>query len=261
MLRHLNDEIVGNLKDGLRGVRHVIRARRRDRLPPLRRPQTPSELPGMVLGTAAAVIDTALSLAQSVSVPLIYEDMDAASRSGRARSLTRYFAQPDGSRLFRREMYYLTRELLQRSHEEAVFVHEAVFADIHLHLESHHKKVLAQAVSQAASDGDIARACAAFAIESIRRHPARRIGRGAPLPVTSPLDTHMEIIVFSALALACALGTAQHRDGLGDDGADLIESALLAVSAQEDRFLAAFESDDPHDALAERFSGLMAYLP
>jgi hypothetical protein len=261
MLRHLSDDIVVNLKDGLRGVRHVIRANRHDRLLPTRRPRSPGELPDMLLGTAATAVDTALSLAQSLSVSLISDDREILSRTGRVGGLTRYFSNPDGARLFRREMYYLTRELLHRYVRQDVFIHEAAFAEIHLCLKRDHAIVFEKAVSEGASDADIARACAFLAIESVKRHAVRIVERGAPLPVTSALEKDAEIVLFSATGLAIALATVAHRDGLTNNGADLIESAFLAVSAQEERFIAAFASHDPSASVAEHFKRLMAYLP
>ncbi|WP_153020277.1 hypothetical protein [Paramesorhizobium deserti] len=260
------DDIVVNLKDRLRDVRHLIRSNRHDRLLADQRSKSPAELPEMLLGTAATFVDTALTLAETISISLISDDPEAHGRSGRVGSLRHYFSHSDGGRLFHRHMYYLTKEVLRRSGRNDAFIHEAAFADIYLHLKRDHKNVFARALGCDASTDDIAVACAAMAVETVRRHPVKIIEPGSPLPATAPLQPDIEITVFSTISLACALATARPQDALSatsltDEGTDLLESAFLAVSAREERFSAAFASDRPDRALAEIFSLLIPHLP
>jgi hypothetical protein len=126
--------------------------------------------------------------------------------------------------------------------------------------------VFARALTTDASIGDIARACAAITVETVRRHPVRRLEQGSPLPATRALQSETEITIFSAIGLACALATVRPQDalsatGLAEDGTDLLESAFLAVSARTERLTAAFASEVPENALAELFSLLIPHLP
>ncbi|MBB2973672.1 hypothetical protein [Mesorhizobium sp. RMAD-H1] len=263
---HLDDVVV-NLKDRLRDVRHVIRSSRHDRRRTTMHLQSPAQLPEMLLGTAATFVDTALSVAETISISLISDDPQAHGRSRRIGSLKLYFAHSDGIRLFHRDMYYLTKEVLRRCGRNDVFIHEAAFADIYLRLMRDHKNVFDRAIAPDASTGDLARAGAALAIESVRRHPVRKLEPGSPLPAAVALQSDSEITIFSAIGLACALATTRTQDdalsatGLADAGADLLESAFLAVSAREERFIAAFASNAPESALAELFSLLIPHLP
>ncbi|RCS23903.1 hypothetical protein DUT91_11600 [Phyllobacterium salinisoli] len=265
MFNHVNDDIVVNLKDRLRDIRHVIRqvgsnsqGRRLTNLPP----KNPAELPEMLLGTAATFVDTALTMAETISISLI-SDHPARGRTNRIGSLKLYFSHPDGRRLFHREMYHLTKEVLRRSGRGDAFIHEAAFADVYISLARNHGNVFARALAQDASTRDIAKACAVLTIESVRRHPAKTMGTASPLPASVALQPETEILVFSTIGLAYAVATTQPQDTSAptDDMSDLLESAFLAVSAREDRFAAAFASEDPCSALAELFSRLVVYLP
>ncbi|WP_146119529.1 hypothetical protein [Phyllobacterium phragmitis] len=264
----MNDDIAVNLKDRLRDVRHAIRqvgSIRHDRLLTNLRPRTPAELPEMLLGTAATFVDTVLTVAETISISLISDDPKAHGRANGIGSLKLYFSHPDGRRLFHRDMYYLTKEVLRRCGRNDAFIHEAAFADVYLRLTRDHKNVFARALVPDASASDIARACAALAIESVRRHPVRIIETASPLPASAALQPNVEITIFSTIGLACALATTQPQDALSatalDDVPDLLESAFLAVSAREERFAAAFASEHPCSALAKAFSHLIAYLP
>lgn len=115
MLRTLSEEIAVNLKDRLRGVRYMIRRNCHDGLPEAeRRSDIPS--PELLLEHAASMVDKALTTAETISISLISADPKVHNNAPHVKSLSVYFsAGAEGARAFRKDMYYLTKEVDRKS--------------------------------------------------------------------------------------------------------------------------------------------------
>jgi hypothetical protein len=110
-----------------------------------------------------------------------------------------------------------------------------------------------------AKDGDlndIAEVCARLAIELQSQYQSAHL----PLPgyTGRQPDLDTQYMCFSAIALAIGLATyADHEPG--DER--LVESALLALQARQDKFNQAIDASDKVRALSDLFAFLIPHLP
>lgn len=250
MIRDISSEIVVSLKDRLRDVRHLIRASRQDR------PPVPQDLPDILFGKAARAMDKALTAAETISISLVSQDPAAHSTIIEARGLDVYFPADasKGEALFRRDVYYLTKRILSVLGSHNALIHESTFASVHAAVIRRHGALLV-----GAKDGDlndIAEACAQLAIELQSQYQSAHLplpGYGGQQP-----DLDAQYFCFSAIALAIGLATyADHEPG--DER--LVESALLALQAREDKFNQAIGASDKVKALSDLFAFLIPHLP
>jgi hypothetical protein len=250
MIRDLSNEIVVSLKDRLRDVRHLIRASRKDSGP------AGQDLPDMLLGKAARVMDKAFTAAETISISLVSQDPAAHSTTIEACSLDIYFPADTakGEARFRRDVYYLTKRLLSVLGSRNALIHESTFTSVHTAMIRRHGVLLYEA-----KDGDlrhISDACARLAIELQSQYQSAHI----PLPgyTEQRPDLKSQHLCFSSIALAIALATyADHEPG----GERLVDSALLALQARQEKFYAAIEANDRAEALATLFAFLIPHLP
>lgn len=243
MLRDIQNDLVVNLKDRLRDVRHLIRAGRQDvRF-------TPQELPEFMLDKVARVLDKAFTSAETVSISFISQDPTAHSGAPQARSLAAYFCE-NGEALFCRDAYYLTKYLLKALHEPNALVHEAGFSSVHATMIHRHATLL-----EAARSGNprpIANACAALAIE-LQSHYQSTVLFAQPAPGQT-----RSFLCFSALALAIGLATYSNHE---PDGEKLVETSLLALQARPEKFEHAITGRDRLHTLSDLFAFLIPHLP
>ncbi len=251
MIRDISNEIVVNLKDRLRDVRHLIRASRADTK------TAPQDLSEILFGRAARVMDKAFTAAETISISLVSQDPAAHSTTIEARSLEAYFPAntAKGEALFRRDIYYLTKRLFSILGSKNALIHEATFVAVHAAMSRRHAPVLFAAEQDGGLD-DIATACATLAAELQSHYHA------APLTLPAHLeaqpDKGTEYLCFAAIALAIGLATYADNEPGGDK---LVESTLLALQARQDKFDQAIEAADPVKALAALFAFLIPHLP
>lgn len=251
MIRDISSEIVVSLKDRLRDVRHLIRASRQDSKP------APQDLPDILFGKAARVMDKALTAAETISISLVSQDPAAHSTTIEARSLDVYFPADTskGEALFRRDVYYLTKRLLNVLGSRNALIHESTFASVHATMIRRHANLLL-AAKKDGDLNDIAEASANLATELQSQYQSAHL----PLPGYSGQlpDRDTQYLCFSAIALA--IGLASYADN--EPGEEkLIESALLALQARQDKFDQAFETSDKVKALSDLFAFLIPHLP
>jgi hypothetical protein len=250
MIRDISSEIVVNLKDRLRDVRHVIRASRQDT-------SVIQDLPDKLLGKAARVMDKALTAAETISISLVSQDPAVHSTTIEARSLDAYFpsGKGNGEALFRRDVYYLAKRMFAVLGSRNALLHEATFSAVHSVMVRRHSALLAQARTTRDLT-DIAKVCATLAVEMQSNY------RSARTPVsTSQLqwpDQDTQYLCFSAISLA--IGLATYAD-IEPNNEKLVESALLALQARQDRFVKATETSDRITDLAALFAFLIPHLP
>ncbi len=246
MPRDIPNDIVVNLKDRLRDVRHLIRASRQDTA------LTTHELPEFMLDKVARVLDKAFTSVETVSISLISQDPAAHSGALEARSIVAYFFGDRNSSeaQFCRDMYYLTKHLFKILDEPNALVHEAGFAFVHAAMIRRHLILLT-----ATKDGDqkaIAGACAALATE-LQSHYRNSTLFGPHSP-----DEKTTFLCFSALALAIGVATCSDQK---PDGERLVETTLLALQARPEKFAQAIVDPDNLQSLSSLFAFLIPHLP
>jgi hypothetical protein len=251
MIRDISNEIVVSLKDRLRDVRHLIRASRQDTKP------VPQDLPEILFGTAARVMDKALTAAETISISLVSHDPAAHSTTIEARSLDAYFPgeRGKGEALFRRDIYYLTKRMLSVLGSPNALIHEATFSAVHTAMINRHPALLLAAKKDGGLT-DIATACATLAMELQSHYHSEHLT--LPTHHEAQRRTDSEHLCFSSIALA--VGLATYADNEPSDE-KLVESALLALQARKDRFDQAIEAADPIKALSDLFAFLIPHLP
>ncbi|MBN9044320.1 MAG: hypothetical protein J0H18_01485 [Rhizobiales bacterium] len=256
MLRTLSDEIALNLKDRLRDVRYAIRRARstahgaENRLP----------APELLLGQAAGMVDTALTAAEAISISLISSEPAQHRGAARMRGLNLYFgASAEGTRAFRRDMYYFLKDMLRRAGLENVLIHETAFALVHGRMMRRHEATLAaiaEAGTEQAKIAAAAEAAAALFMETMAEQPARF----PPSDAIGDRDRlrKAEIAAIAAASLLSALATVKPAEMAEAD--DPLEGVLLAIEARRERLAEAAGAGDAKK-LETLFAMLIAHLP
>ncbi|MBJ6718802.1 hypothetical protein I2750_00705 [Bacillus sp. PR5] len=261
MLRILSEEIAVNLKDRLREVRYMIRRNRHESLQVEQSATRPGEIvsPELLLGHAASVMDKALTTAETISISLISSNPNVHNSTPHVKSLSVYFgAGAEGARAFRKDMYYLTKEVLRRHQLQNVLIQEAAFVTVHARMMQKHGSLLKSVFSAEAGDRKIvatAKAVAAMFLELLDERPVRFISLDGHCDPQAP--RRFETTCFAAVGVACGLATAKAADLAG---VDPLESAILALDVRHDRLMQAAEDRDEAQ-LEVLFQTLIAHLP
>lgn len=261
MLRILSEEIAVNLKDRLREVRYMIRRNRDESLRAEQASSRPGELvsPELLLGHAASMMDKALTTAETISISLISSDPDMHRSSPHVKSLAIYFGgSAEGVRAFRKDMYYLTKEVLRRHQLQNVLIQEAVFVTVHAKLMRNHAALLKDAFTAEAGENKLnatAKVITALFTQLLVERPVRFISLDGHC---DPQALHQfEVSCFAAVSVACGLMTLKAADLAGIDP---LESAILALDVRQERLMQAAEERD-HSHLEGLFQTLLAHLP
>ncbi|MGH6763510.1 MAG: hypothetical protein ACRECW_18190 [Phyllobacterium sp.] len=270
MIRDISDDIAVNLKDRLRDFRYVIRRNRHDSMlddRPATLRDTPFQnrgfdAPELFLGRAASLVDTALTAAETISLSIISGNPAVHQGTPEVQGLSVYFADGhEGQRIFHRDMYYLTKEILRRNRADNMLIHEAAFTAIHASMKRDSGPLVADALRPSTDEVKIratATACAALMSEMVKQHPIRFFDTRATVEVTADDQRRkIEIIGFAAICLACGLATAKAADMEGESN---LESALLAVEARAERIAKAFDAKASGE-LSDLFETLITHLP
>lgn len=261
MLRIISEDIAVNLKDRLREVRYMIRRNRDEGLRAEQASSRPGEIvsPELLLGRAASVMDKALTTAETISISLISSDPKVHSGAPRVKSIAIYFGgSAEGVRAFRKDMYYLTKEVLRRHQLQNVLIQEAVFVTVHDRLVRNHTALLKNAFAGEAGEnriGATAKVIATMFTQLLLERPVRFIsmeGNCDPQALR-----RFEISCFAAVSLACGLMTLKPADLAGTDP---LESAILALDVRQERLMQAAEKRD-QSQLEVLFQTLLAHLP
>lgn len=266
MLRQISEDVRVNLKDRLREVRDIIRQSRHDgtgdasvlreatsHLPPF-----PGKGIEGLLSHAASAFDEALSIAES----FVPHERPIKVDGTTVKGLGTYFPAGDeerqlgAERLFRRDMYYLTKAVLAGLKIDNARIHEAGFAAVHAAMRKRHADLLAALTASGAGLREIAATCSALLVECLNQRPVRFADT---LPdVTAMGDRALEISCLAPVVLACGLATAG-RDGAPEP--DMLEIAILAADIRRDRIAQACAKASPGDELTSVFATLLAHLP
>lgn len=255
MLRSLSEDVVVNIKDRLRDVRHLVRSSRHDnpggpRRPQMAEPFAPPPEIERLLGRAASVVDDTLTVAETVSRTLL--PMVRTNDSARLHGLDSYFASgrsasAEGERLFRRDLYAAFKALPRNDANTPL--HETGFSQAHLAIRKKHGELLTN-MREADSDSrleKVAVVAAATLVELL-----------ASQPVPDGADTPPALVPLAPMVLAAAILTLS-PSGMSD--ADLLEAAGMAVDARRERILRALDGADPVNELGAIFRVLLAHLP
>ena len=261
MLRILSEEIAVNLKDRLREVRYMIRRNRDESLRADQASSRPGEIvsPELLLGHAASMMDKALTTAETISISLISSDPNVHSSAPHVKSLAIYLGgSAEGVRAFRKDMYYLTKEVLRRHQLQNVLIQEAVFVTVHDRLARNHAVLLKNVFAAEAGENRLAttaKVITAIFTQLLLERPVRFIsmeGHCDPQALRQ-----FEVSCFAAVSLACGLMTLKPADLAGIDP---LESAILALDVRQERLMQAAENND-QSQLDGLFQTLLAHLP
>ena len=261
MLRFFSEEIAVNLKDRLRDIRYMIRRNRHESSQSEQSALRPGEImsPELLLGHAASMVDKALTTAETISISLISSNPNVHSAAPHVKSLSIYCGTGvEGARAFRKDMYYLTKDVLRRHQLPNVLIHETAFVAVHGRMMQKHGSLLKSVFSAEAGDAKIAataKVVAAMFWELLDERPVRFIALDDRC---DPRALHeFERMCFAAVGLACGLATAK----IGDlEGIDPLESAILALDARHERLMEVTGGQD-HSQLENLFQTLIAHLP
>ncbi|WP_136620400.1 MULTISPECIES: hypothetical protein [Mesorhizobium] len=265
MLRQISEDVRVNLKDRLREVREIIRQSRHDgsghasvlreatsHLPPF-----PGKGIEGLLSHAASAVDEALSIAES----FVPHERPIKVDGTTVKGLGTYFPvgnedrQLSAERLFRRDMYYLTKAVLAGLNIDNARIHEADFAAVHATMRKRHGELLAALAAPGAGLQAIAATCSALLVECLNQRPVRF---AETAPETPAGGRALDISCLAPLALACGLATTG-RDGAPEP--DMLEIAILAADIRHDRIVQACAKASPIDELTPVFATLLAHLP
>ncbi|TGT45758.1 hypothetical protein [Mesorhizobium sp. M8A.F.Ca.ET.165.01.1.1] len=266
MLRQISEDVRVNLKDRLREVRDIIRQSRHDgsgdasalreatsHLPPF-----PGKGIEGLLSHAASAVDDALSIAES----FVPHERPISVDGTTVKGLGTYFPAGDedqqlnAERLFRRDMYYLSKAVLAGLKIENARIHEAGFAAVHSAMRKRHGDLLAALAAPGAGLQAIAATCAALLIELLNQRPVR-FGEAAP-ESNAAGGRALDISCLGPVVLACGLATTG-RDGAPEP--DMLEIAMLAADIRHERIVQACAKASPVDELTPVFATLLAHLP
>ncbi|MCA0031183.1 hypothetical protein [Mesorhizobium sp. B263B2A] len=266
MLRQISEDVRVNLKDRLREVRDIIRQSRHDgtgdasllreatsHLPPF-----PGKGIEGLLSHAASAVDEALSIAES----FVPHERPIKVDGTTVKGLGTYFPagnedrQLSAERLFRRDMYYLTKAVLAGLKIDNARIHEADFAAVHATMRKRHGDLLAALTAPGAGLQAIAATCSALLVECLAQRPVR-FGETAP-ETTAAGDRALDISCLAPVVLACGLATTG-RDGAPEP--DMLEIAILAADIRHDRIAQACGRASPVNELTPVFATLLAHLP
>ncbi|PWJ87165.1 hypothetical protein C8D77_11814 [Mesorhizobium loti] len=265
MLRQISEDVRVNLKDRLREVREIIRQSRHDgsgdasvlreatsHLPPF-----PGKGIEGLLSHAASAVDEALSIAES----FVPHERPIKVDGTTVKGLGTYFPvgsedrQLSAERLFRRDMYYLTKAVLAGLNIDNARIHEADFAAVHATMHKRHGDLLAALAAPGAGLQAIAASCSALLVECLNQRPVRFAEAAPETPVGGRA---LDISCLAPLALACGLATTG-RDGAPEP--DMLEIAILAADIRHDRIVQACAKASPIAELTPVFATLLAHLP
>ncbi|TPJ42194.1 hypothetical protein FJ434_14410 [Mesorhizobium sp. B2-5-13] len=266
MLRQISEDVRVNLKDRLREVRDIIRQSRHDgaseasllheatsHLPPF-----PGKGIEGLLSHAASAVDEALSIAES----FVPHERPIRVDGTTVKGLGTYFPAGDedqqlsAERLFRRDMYYLTKAVLAGLKIDHARIHEAGFAAVHAAMRRRHGDLLAALAAPGAGLQAIAATCSALLIECLGHRPIR-FDDTAP-EATAMSDRALDISCLAPVVLACGLATNGRNDA---PEPDMLEIAILAADIRRDRIIQACAKTSPADELTPVFATLLAHLP
>ncbi|UVK56689.1 hypothetical protein DBIPINDM_003311 [Mesorhizobium sp. AR02] len=264
MLRQISEDVRVNLKDRLREVRDIIRQSRHDgsgeasvvreatsHLPPF-----PGKGIEGLLSHAASAFDEALSIAES----FVPHERPIKVDGTTVKGLATYFPagneerQLSAERLFRRDMYYLTKAVLAWLKIDNARIHEADFAAAHTTMRKRHGDLLAALTAPGTGLQAIAATCAALLVELLNQRPVR-FGEAAP---ETAGERALDISCLAPVVLACGLATTG-RDGAPEP--DMLEIAILAADIRHDRIVQACAKASPVEELTPVFATLLAHLP
>ncbi len=259
MLRSLSEDVVVNIKDRLRDVRHLLRASRHDnpggpRRPPVAEPFSPPVEIERLLGRAASVVDDTLTVAETVSRTLL--PIVRAGDGARLHGFDAYFANGrtasvEGERLFRRDLYAAFKASQGQEASNRAPLHEAGFSQAHLAIRKKHGELLA--AMQTANPDTRLDAVAAVAAATLVELLVSQ-----PLSGDKAADVGSRLVPLAPMTLAAAIVTLS-PSGMSD--ADLLEAVGMAVDARRERILLALESTEPVKELGAIFRVLLAHLP
>jgi len=260
-MRRMASEILVQTKDGLRGLRYVIRHEARaPSLPILPDALRRAGLPGNPI---ARLADEMLSQAESVArvfdpARLLPADLAPPIL---VRGAAGVFPQPaaaylaDGGRhRFVAGFYRGLKVILAGAGADNVLVSESAVEAAHEGLVRRHGDLLRQAAGLGGAEASPAVA-AAIAVELLRAGPVVRADGLDGLPARC--DTNR----FCALVAGLATAVASLAGGEVEAGTTIIASAADTVAVRFDRLAAALDADEPAAALADVYRSLAPYLP
>lgn len=261
MQRSISEEVVVNIKDRLRDIRHFVRTSRHDNPGGPRRPQgaepfaPPPEIERL-LGRAASVVDDTLTVAETLSrslLPIVRPDDGA-----RLHGFDRYFAlgstaAVEGERLFRRDVYAALKAGIGRKSDNQP-LHEASLSQAHQAIRRKHGAALST-MREASPNTRLEAVAAVTAVTLVELLASRQF---QDAPVDNAVEDHPDLLPLAPVALAAGIATLA-PSGMSDT--DLLEAASLAVEARRERIVRALEGAEPVKNLTDIFRTLLAHLP
>lgn len=265
MLREISEEVRVTLKDRLRDVRHVIRQHRHDGsatpsarlgdiLPLPRPPFAPAAVDHLV-GHAVSAFDDAMTLAERLT-PV----RRPAPPAGAAQGFATYFPPGEareGARAFRRDLYYLAREVLANRRVTDARIHESELAAVHATMRTRHGNLIAGIAGAAdwAARIEAASAFSAALLLTMLDHRAIRLDDAT---LSSRDARTLELLCLVPVVLACGFATVEPDPS---PEPDILDLTVLAAEARLDRIADACAGADGQAELTRIFATLLAHLP
>lgn len=265
MLQKISEEVRIALKDRLRDVRHVVRQHRHDGLAapsarlgdilPLPRPPFAPAAVDHLVGHAVSAFDDAMTLGERFT-PVHRPALPTGAVLGFPTYFPRGGAR-DSARAFRRDLYYLAREVLANRRVTDLRIHESELAAVHATMRVRHGDLIAATAGAAdwAARIEAASASSAALLLTMLDHRAIRFD-DAVLP--SGEARTLELLCLVPVVLACGFATVEPD---ASPEPDILDLAVLATEARLDRIAAACAGADAQAELTRIFATLLAHLP
>ena len=263
-MRRMASEIRVQVKDGLRGLRYVIRHEARDpALPLLPGVLRRAGLPGNPI---ARLADEMFSQAESVArvfdptrllPPELAPPIGVHAGAGGFPLPVEAFvagSADDGRQRFAAACYRGLKDILAASRADNVLISEAAVEAAHDGLLRRHGALVHAAAAPSATDARLGLA-AAIAVELEQAAPVLRADGFAGLPEGCDVNR------FAALVVGLATAVVSLPEGAGEDRGAVLASAADTVAVRAGPLSAALDDAAPVSALAGVFAGLAPYLP
>ncbi|MCB1507890.1 MAG: hypothetical protein KDI98_03740 [Hyphomicrobiaceae bacterium] len=250
MTRHLPEEMIANVKDGLRQLRHFARQKRGMSLVDAMPGGSGQQLARRALEEAAGALDEAWRLAGDVARELAPADHPARAGAVNMKGLAIYFPKAltaEAERAFRRDFYHGAKALLSEGAAPAVTIEEAALVG-----------------TWEAEGAAVARLCAADQSAEALAVLLLRLMESRPLkPIEDMGPTHLRQLtaaVMAPLVLACGLAG---KPGIEDedDAPQMLAIAVHALRARGDRLNALIAGADARRELTAMFQLFLQHLP
>jgi hypothetical protein len=279
-MRHLTDDILLSVKDGVRNLRYAIRAEAGPALTTgyghIPAPVTQSRAKPEKTRRRyrlANFLDRVFTEVESDALSIVSPRRERLRDAIFPQPVTAYFARGDrddaerAERLFARAHYHAAKALLRDHGLANVLIFEHAIGRTRDVLLRQHADLIARARASRASRTDKngcelrVRLCAALTCALIAARPIKEIDPRTGASTPRHLIASPNAWCFIAAGLSTAIASLQEECDVPVTSAEIVESARAITDVRFARFAAALEASDPIGALAAEFHEVLPFLP